>query len=150
MKIEDLKKGFGKLTLEEKMSFLDDVGVNYHPDSCLKCREIIRTNYNFKFSLKYGQKSFDKNLIICIKCISEMLSIELYKIEFFGFLENFRKMEGLPNYHVWKKPTVIKFINAIKKNNIQTDETRVICECYENRIPVSLTLSQLKKEYKLK
>lgn len=150
MKVEDLKKGFGELTLEEKMSFLNSVGVDYHPDSCLKCREIIRTNYPFKFALKYGQKSFDKNLVVCPKCISEMLSIELYKIEFFGFIENFRKMESLSNYHVWEKPIVKKFIKAIKENNIKVDETRIICDCCDKkRNEVLLTLSDLIKKYKL-
>jgi len=150
MNINELKKGFGELTLEDKMSFLSGVGANYSGDACFKCGNQIMTKYSLKVYIRYANKSLE-TFEACPKCLSEMFKIELYKIEFFGFLENFRKTEGIDTYNIWTKTETKSFIESLKENKIKVDIDRYICDIYDGskRETTYYKLSDLIKKYKL-
>ena len=148
--IKQLKKGFGELTLEDKMSFLTDIGANYSSEACFKCGSQIITKYSLKAYLRYANKSI-KTFNVCPKCVSKIFNIEIHKIEFFGFLENFKKAEGLNSYNIWTKIETKKFIEFLKESRIRVDLDRSISEKYDGtkRETTCYTLPGLIKKYKL-
>jgi hypothetical protein len=147
-KINNLKKGFGELTLEEKFNFLNEVGASFSSNSCEFCGERIITNYNFKVRLIYGQRTMD-NKILCKDCISKVFKVEKYKLEFYGFTENFRKQRNINSYGIWEKGQVIDFIKEIKKNKIVVDHERTICADFKYHESKEYKLQDLIKIYKI-
>jgi hypothetical protein len=148
VEIEQLKKGFGELTLKDKMSFLTGIDASYNGDICFKCKEQIRTKSSFKIYIKYANKSFN-NFNICQNCISKIFNIKIEKLEFFGFLENFKKLEFIRSYDKWDKKITKKFIKLTKYNKIIIDNNAILYEDYKYSKTKKYTMKDLIKKYKL-